>query len=109
MKKINLINSCLITLFLVSNVRSFSQIAITTDGSAPHSSAMLEIKSTSKGLLAPRMTQAQRDAIATPAAGLLIYQTDGTSGYYVFNGSSWNALAGAGSSKWNLNGKPYLQ
>jgi hypothetical protein len=105
MKKTNLIKLCLFALiFLVINARSFSQIAITTDASAPHASAMLDIKSTTKGLLAPRMTQAQRDLIASPAAGLLIYQTDGTSGYYVYNGATWNALAGAGSSKWNLNG-----
>jgi hypothetical protein len=87
------------------NVTSYTQnVAINQDGTAPDPSAMLDVKSTTRGLLAPRMTQAQRDAIVSPAAGLLIYQTDGTSGYYVYNGASWASLAGAGSSKWNLNG-----
>ncbi len=105
MKKLNFIKYCLFTSFLlVSSVRTISQIAVNSDGSLPHASAMFEVKSTTKGLLAPRMTQVQRDAIATPAAGLLIYQTDGTSGYYVYNGTSWSPLAGAGTSKWVFNG-----
>ena len=80
------------------------RVAINEDGSAPVASAILDIKSTNKGLLAPRMTQAQRDAIPTPVAGLFIYQTDGTPGYYVHNGTSWAPMAGAGTSKWITNG-----
>lgn len=49
----------------------------------PNASAQLEISSNSKGLLIPRMTSAERGAIASPAQGLLIYQTDGTTGFYV--------------------------
>ena len=41
------------------------------------------------------MTQAQRNAITTPATGLLIYQTDQTTGFYYYNGSAWTAIAGA--------------
>lgn len=51
-------------------------VAINTDGSVAHASAILDVKSATKGLLAPRMTTLQRDAIAAPAAGLLIYNTD---------------------------------
>ena len=51
----------------------------------PNASALLEVKSTTKGILTPRMTQAQRDAIASPATGLLIYQTDNTPNFYFFN------------------------
>ncbi len=47
----------------------------------PNASSLLEIKSTTKGLLIPRMTQAQRNAIASPAAGLIIYQTNNTPGF----------------------------
>jgi len=54
---------------------------------APNASAMLEITSTNKGILIPRVTQANRPA--TPATGLLIYQTDNTPGFYYYNGSSW--------------------
>jgi hypothetical protein len=57
--------------------------------STPHSSAKLDISSTDKGFLPPRMTSAQRVAISNPAAGLMVYQTDGTSGLYYYGGSSW--------------------
>ena len=45
--------------------------------------AMLDLTATNRGLLIPRMTQAQRLAISLPAQGLLVYQTDGTTGFYV--------------------------
>jgi len=47
-------------------------VSINTDGSAPNSSAALDIKSDSKGLLIPRLTATQRSAIASPATGLLV-------------------------------------
>jgi hypothetical protein len=55
-------------------------------------SAMLEIQSTSQGLLVPRMTTAQRIAIATPAAGLIVYDTDNNKLWY-FNSSTWSPIA----------------
>jgi hypothetical protein len=57
--------------------------------SAPDASAKLDVFSTTKGFLPPRMTGAQRNAIVSPAAGLMVYQTDGTSGLYYYGGSSW--------------------
>lgn len=51
--------------------------------------AMVEVKSTTKGLLLPRMTKTQRDTIATPVAGLAVYQTDNTPGLRVYNGTNW--------------------
>lgn len=54
----------------------------------PDVSAKLDISSTTKGLLVPRMTATERGAIATPAKGLLIYQTDGEAGFYVNTGTS---------------------
>lgn len=65
----------------------------------PDVSSLLEIKSTNKGLLIPRMTQTQRNAIASPAKGLLIYQTDKNPGFYYYDGSSWN-----GSAYWKKSG-----
>ena len=62
-------------------------VGINSDGSSPNSSAMLDVSSTTKGLLAPRMTAAQKTAIASPATGLLVYQTDGTAGYYYNSGT----------------------
>lgn len=77
---------------------SFSQnVGINATGSTPNASAMLDISSTDKGLLAPRMTEAQRNAIASPATGLLIFQTNNTSGFYYYDGTTWVAIGGAGS------------
>ena len=55
---------------------------------SPNASAKLEIASTDKGLLIPRMTSAQRGLISLPANGLLVYQTDGVIGFYVNSGTS---------------------
>ena len=71
------------------------QIGINSTGALPHPSAILDASSTTKGLLTPRMTEAQRNAISTPATGLIIYQTDGTTGLYYYNGSVWTTLTGA--------------
>lgn len=54
----------------------------------PNASAKLEVASTDKGVLLPRMTSAQRTAITSPANGLLVYQTDGVTGFYVNTGTS---------------------
>jgi hypothetical protein len=87
-------NNLRILLLALSGALCFSQVTIAQvginiDGSAPDNSAMLDVKSTSRGFLVPRMTLTERDAIASPATGLLIYQTDGSSGFYYYNGSSW--------------------
>ncbi len=73
----------LLLFIMLAAVSVQAQIAINTDGSLPNSSAMLDVKSTSRGLLLPRMTAAQRDAIVSPATGLLIFCTD--NGFYYFN------------------------
>ena len=62
--------------FLALGITVNAQVAINTDGSLPDNSAMLDVKSTTKGMLVPRMTAVQRDAIAGPATGLLIFCTD---------------------------------
>ncbi len=68
-----------------------AQVGIGT--STPDNSAMLEISSTERGMLTPRMTVAQRNAILAPQTGLLIYQLDGLNGFYLFDGSNWTRLA----------------
>jgi hypothetical protein len=67
-------------------------VAINADSSAADPSAILDIKSTAKGVLVPRMTLAQRNIIAVPAVGLLIYQTDNTPGFYYYDGGAWSAV-----------------
>src|SRR5436189_5264015 len=69
----------------------------------PNASSLLEIKSTSKGLLISRMTQTQRNAIVSPATGLLIYQNDHTPGFYYYNGTAWTAVTQK-SKGWSLTG-----
>jgi hypothetical protein len=66
---------------------TYAQIGINNEN--PDASAALDITSTTGGLLVPRMTETQRDAISPAATGLMIYQTDGTAGFYYYNGSGW--------------------
>lgn len=78
--------------FLLFVSYSFSQsVGINEDGSSPNSAAILDIKSTSKGILIPRMTSVQKGSL-TLVEGLLIYQTDGTEGFYYYDGSSWQYI-----------------
>lgn len=71
---------------LFFSVQLSAQTGIGT--TSPNASAKLEVASTDKGLLIPRMTSAQRAAIVTPANGLLVYQTDAVLGFYVNTGTS---------------------
>jgi|GEM_PF-2982732 len=65
-------------------------VAINTDGSAANASALLDVKSTAKGILVPRMSRTERDAIASPATGLLIFQSGPDSvGFHYFDGTRW--------------------
>ncbi len=75
-----------------------AQVAIHGDASQPDGSAMLDIKSTAKGLLIPRMTTVQRSAVVSPADGLMVYDTD-TKGLWVYQGGiGWmqSAFGGGG-------------
>jgi hypothetical protein len=58
----------------------------------PNPSAVLDVASTIQGFLPPRMTQTQRNAIASPAIGLEIYQTDATEGKYIYKSSGWTYI-----------------
>ena len=67
--------------------------------SAPDVSAALDVVSSSKGALLPRMTETERGGITSPATGLIVFQTDGTSGYYYNAGTpatpDWQQIATA--------------
>ena len=75
--KIKLLISVLSILFAFSIQ---AQVGIGTE--TPNASSLLDLSSTSKGLLVPRMTEAQRKAISNPPVGLLVYQTNGKAFYY---------------------------
>lgn len=84
---------CLVVILCVSvSPILFAQnMSINNSGVVPDSSAMLDVSSTTSGFLMPRMTQAQRTSIANPANGLMVIQTDGSSGVYIYD------TAGTGS------------
>lgn len=79
----------LITILSFISVKS--QVGIGT--SKPHSSAVLELQDTTRGLLIPRMKQRNRLAIPSPAEGLLVYQTDSSTGYWYYKAGQWKPLS----------------
>jgi len=81
------------------------RVGISTDGSIPDASAMLDIKSTTQGMLVPRMTSSQRTAIASPAQGLLVFDNV-TNSFWFYKGLAWTELTGGGSATnyWSANG-----
>lgn len=89
---------------LIGSIATSQNISINTVGAAPDASSMLDISSTSAGLLIPRMTEAEKNGIGSPATGLLIYQTNNTPGFYYFNGTIWVGLSSGGAAGWELTG-----
>jgi hypothetical protein len=84
--------SALLCALVGPSISHAQNVGLNADGTTAHPSAILDMKATDKGVLVPRMMAAQRTAIAAPAAGLLVYQTDGASGFYYFDGTIWVAL-----------------
>lgn len=72
-----------------------AQVGINGTGADPDPSAMLDVVSTSQGVLIPRMSEVQKTAILNPALGLMVYQFDGASGFYYYNGSMWVVMGDA--------------
>lgn len=66
--------------------------------STPAATAALDVSSTTKGVLIPRMTAAQKLAISSPSNGLLIFQTDAPAGFYFYNGSAWISISNPGTT-----------
>lgn len=85
---------------LVTKVEAQTGIGTTT----PNSSAKLEVAATDKGFLLPRMTAAQRGAIASPANGLLVYQTDSPTGFFVNTGTSGTPVWTRVNMDWTKTG-----
>ena len=81
---------CLLILFVFISTNLYTQnVAITDDdGYSAESTAMLDIKSTSKGLLVPRLDSLQRVGIVLPATGLLVFDTDANAFFY-YDGADW--------------------
>ncbi|MDC0380912.1 hypothetical protein OAM52_04495, partial [Flavobacteriaceae bacterium] len=86
MKKITLLT------YVLFSVLSYAQVGINTN--TPDESSALDIESSTGGILIPRLTETQRDAISSPATGLMIYQTDQTTGFYFYDGTAWTKIDG---------------
>lgn len=94
-------NGIIIACLLLLCPHLFAQTVIVTDDStytSGQSSALLDMKSTSKGFLGPRITNAQKYAIQNPSPGLLVYQTDSITGYYLWNNTKWEHIESATGS-----------
>jgi trimeric autotransporter adhesin len=102
-------------LFIIAFVLAQSQnVAINNDGSVPHASAMLDIKSTDKGLLIPRInlvSDLDVTTISSPRLSLVIYNTNNAlpdgEGFYFWNGSKWTKLitrTNLAKLAWNIGG-----
>ena len=76
--------------------------AINTDGSIAHSSAILDVKSSTKGMLIPRTSTTSRLTITTPAKGLILYDTT-TNSFWYYDAITWKEITSAGNT-WNLTG-----
>jgi hypothetical protein len=97
-RRMNILIGCLLSLtFILLIIQSQAQVSINSDGSQPDPAAMLEVKSNTKGLLLPRLTQTNRPS--TPPAGLIFYQTTAPTGIYMYDGS-WSKLGLSASDYW---------
>ncbi len=86
-----------IAIFTIFGMQSTTaQVLISGSYGTPDASSMLEISSTTGGILIPRMTMAERDLIDVTGSptGVIIYQTDNTPGFYYYDGSAWETFGG---------------
>jgi hypothetical protein len=91
----------ILLLFAAAQLTNAQTVGIGT--TTPNASAQLDVTSTTRGLLIPRMTSAQRLAITTPAAGLMVYETS-TASFWFYNGTVWNQIGVGGVSPWTVSG-----
>ena len=87
-----------ILLFALLCATTFTQAQIGIGTASPNAASQLEVSSTSKGFLPPRMTALQRNAISTPVAGLMVWCSNcGSNGeIQIYNGTEWvNFIGGA--------------
>lgn len=82
---------------------SGQNIGMNATGAAPDASAMLDISSTTSGLLTPRMTSSQRNAITAPATGLLVYDLSSLS-FWQYDGTQWVEILSGSDNDWTRVG-----
>jgi hypothetical protein len=72
----------LLLYFIIAGKMTAQNVAINNSGTSPNPSAMLDVSATDKGVLIPRLTSSQRIGIASPANGLLVYDSETQSFWY---------------------------
>jgi hypothetical protein len=98
MKTKNNLFKKVLPLLLTFNIQLFALFvfsqgtAINTSGAAADPSAMLDVNSSDKGILIPRLTTAQKNAIPNPVNGLIVYQTDSVTGLYYYDVNKWKLV-----------------
>jgi uncharacterized protein (TIGR02145 family) len=85
-------NILFISILVMTSIAASAQVKVGDNPTTINGSAVLEIESTTKGMLLPRMTTAERTAIATPAVGLQVYDTTENANYF-FDGTAWQKSA----------------
>ncbi|MBL7706749.1 MAG: hypothetical protein JNM21_14480 [Taibaiella sp.] len=98
------IYTIIVTIILTTlSARAQNNVGINNTNPDPSAALLIDTAASGpQGMLIPRMTQARRNAIASPATGLMLYQTDNNPGFYFYNGSAWAAVGGAGGATLDL-------
>lgn len=105
MKKIMLLLAVFLPFMLIAQ-----SVAINSDAAQPHQSAMLDIKSNSKGLLIPRLTTLERTSISGPATGLTVFDTE-TYSFWMYRGDvngGWSELTYNYQNQWEHSTFPHI-
>ena len=106
MKSLHSLKTAFIILIILFSFAGFSQNNITITDEASHNadaSAILDVYSTSKGMLIPRMTTSQINAVSNPATGLLVFNTELNSFYFYNDTKGWQNLSDPTGSIWGVN------
>jgi hypothetical protein len=103
-----LLSFAAMVLFMLTGITSITSAQVGIGTSAPNNTAVLDVSSTNKGLLIPRLSSIQRKAISNPATGLLVFDTDKGSVMF-FDGSAWRALSFADEDKTDPQSRSSLQ
>jgi hypothetical protein len=93
-KKLHMKKFILLTMLIVvvTSATTDAQVGINEDNSQPDATAILDVKSTTKGVLIPRMTSTQKAAITTPATGLIVYDNT-ISSFWYYNGATQTEMS----------------
>jgi hypothetical protein len=92
MNLFNFTRTILFFIICTNALNGYAQVAVNNTGTPPNASAVLDVNSSSKGMLIPRMTTPQRMAIANPANGLMVFDTDRQSVATYTTSTGWSIL-----------------